>query len=957
MARGNLDAGWVRTRLRTSKGGAVALGLLVFFTAFLAAAFPRAVDTYQDGALREAVTDAPPTTRAVTATVDHKPLRAFGDPGAAQRVPLRGAQLEDAAQTIRKQLRAPLEIRDEDVAYGVRTGSGVRAYDRSLPRPDGEDAQFQLDARAGLADHSRLVDGAWPKGGGERGAGGVAFRAAVTRDTAKALKLRVGSKLHFRREGTVRKGPRGTDVALGDAVVTVTGIVEPVEPGSEYWALDPLLLSAREIDMPRSPGSIGLPPRIMAGALLLPEGAGPDLFEEFNPGFLPYTPVSEPQVYWKFPVAAGALHGDDAAAIRAVLNQLAVGPALIRLQAGISPDLAVGSGLLDVLAGYEQLRDAIAPVVSVAAFGVGTTAAVVLLMTGGLAVVRRGPELRLMRSRGGSLAGLSAMLALEAAAAVVPATLAALLLAVLVLPDGRLLPAVAGAGVVAVLAVVALPVRAAAQLRRVRPAGRQDLVAARPSRRRTVLELTGLALAVGAIVALRRRGAAPGDVDALLSAAPVLAAVVAASLFVRLYPLPLRLAARPAARGRGAIGFLSLARAGRTHAAAALPLLALLVALTTASFGGSVTAGVEQARTEAALYATGADARIESGSGGALPAGLAGRVAKVPGVSGTVGVTLEPGLGLDESGSLVTLVIAEPRAYADLTAELGFAAFSAEALTGDTQSSMPALISPGVEEALVEGTLTLQPTMGQLRVRAAAVLESTPAWPGGNFVVVSSEQVAKDYPDFAADPLNRPDTLLLDGSGPQGSGIDAGALKRTVTASGGETAVKLRAEAKDAFDDSLLQRGAERLYVSATFAGAAFAVLAVLLSLLQAAPERKALLARLRTMGLTPAHGRRLLVLEALPQVLLAGGVGVLLGIAAVRLVEPGIDLAVLAGALTGSDPDVQGMLDARLVPDPAALLLPSLAVPALVVAAVLTQSWWTGRQRAATELRAGDRE
>ncbi|GAA4939204.1 hypothetical protein GCM10023238_01110 [Streptomyces heliomycini] len=60
---------------------------------------------------------------------------------------------------------------------------------------------------------------------------------------------------------------------------------------------------------------------------------------------------------------------------------------------------------------------------------------------------------------------------------------------------------------------------------------------------------------------------------------------------------------------------------------------------------------------------------------------------------------------------------------------------------------------------------------------------------------------------------------------------------------------------------------------------------------MRAAPERAALLARLRTMGLTRAQGRRLLVLESLPQALLAALGGVLTAWATVRLLAPGIDL------------------------------------------------------------------
>jgi putative ABC transport system permease protein len=151
-----------------------------------------------------------------------------------------------------------------------------------------------------------------------------------------------------------------------------------------------------------------------------------------------------------------------------------------------------------------------------------------------------------------------------------------------------------------------------------------------------------LVLAVGSVVALRRRGASSTG-DFLVSAAPVLVGLIAALVLVRLYPLPLRWAARPAARGRGVVGFLSLARAGRSSTVGvALPLLALLLALTTAAFGGSVLAGVSDARDRAALLATGADARIAGpGEATELPAGVAGAVRKVAGVREVTAVRTE----------------------------------------------------------------------------------------------------------------------------------------------------------------------------------------------------------------------------------------------------------------------------------------------------------------------------
>jgi putative ABC transport system permease protein len=210
--------------------------------------------------------------------------------------------------------------------------------------------------------------------------------------------------------------------------------------------------------------------------------------------------------------------------------------------------------------------------------------------------------------------------------------------------------------------------------------------------------------------------------------------------------------------------------------------------------------------------------------------------------------------------------------------------------------------------------------------------------------------VARLHPDTYADPANGPSLLLL-----SGHALDAGALRtaiRTHTPPSQPARLTLRSAERAALADSPLQQGAERLYTVAVAAGAGFALLALLLSLLQDAPQRTQLLARLRTMGLTPAQGRRLMVLEALPQALLAALGGVLAGAAAIRLLGPGTDLTPLAlpgGQGSGTRNTV------RLPFDAASLLLPSAGVLALALAVVLAQAWRSGRRRESTELRAGD--
>src|SRR5690606_1542018 len=142
----------------------------------------------------------------------------------------------------------------------------------------------------------------------------------------------------------------------------------------------------------------------------------------------------------------------------------------------------------------------------------------------------------LLRARGGSLRGIAGRLLAETAVIALPAAGAGLAAAWLLLPAARPGHSLAAAAAVAALACLALPLRAAAAHRTVRVhTGRQDATTARPPRRRTVAELTLLALAVGAVVALRTRGTSGGPDaagDQLVSPAPVLVAVIASFVLV-----------------------------------------------------------------------------------------------------------------------------------------------------------------------------------------------------------------------------------------------------------------------------------------------------------------------------------------------------------------------------------------------------------------------------------------
>ncbi|WP_406860960.1 ABC transporter permease [Streptomyces sp. HUAS MG47] len=915
-------APWVRTRLRVAPWAACAVGVLVLVTALLAAALPRAVDVYETEGLRHAVASAPAAKRVVEVLNED---RTDADEVTPERL------AEDYAALLRE-LPPPVRTLPADSAYGVRTSKRVGALDRWLPKPSKLLPQLTLSTQSGVPRHSTLRAGRFAGGGAEP-------EAVVTVATAKALRIKPGVVIHV---------PGDDARPLG---IRITGIVEPDDRTSAYWAFEPTLHTPVYASVPRADS----PEFYWDAALLLaPEAA--EAVQRTTAGS---------EVYWRLAPASAHLTGRDASALTDVLASLGTGPDLVRLRDLLGEVTSVRTGLDELVGGHAWMRDAISPVVAVAAFGMGTVALVVLAMTGGLFTARRHAELALLRSRGGSLAGIGVRLLGETAVIAVPAAGLGLLAAVLVVGDAsaRLLPAALAAAGVALVATLALPLRAVYVHRTPRLHGaREDLTEARPSRRRAVAELTLLVLAAGAVAALRRRGTSDAG-DHLVSAAPVLVALIAALVLVRLYPLPLRWAARPAARLRGAVGYLSLARAGRSSANSPLPLLALLVALTTAAFGGSVLAGVADARDRAALLTTGADARITSPTGTApLPAGLDRAVRGSAGVEDALpvhlayGVPLTPDVRTAENASderlddgagpkYATVLGVDPGPYARLARETGTGAFDAGLLRArDGDRVVPVIASPAVAKRLGREPYEIPSYAGQFEVRVVAVLDRTPAVTETDFLLVDRA---------ALRPL--PPTALLVTAGRKG--LDGPALRAVVQERAQSFSVRLRQEQRDVYVDSPMQTGAERVYATAIGAGAGYAGLAVLLSLVRSAPERTMLLARLRTMGLTRRQGRRLLGLEALPQALLAAVGGTLVGWATVLLLAPGVDLLRLALAAAPELTTMERVTveHAVLRADGWSLALPALGVVLLTAGTAGLQAWWSSRSGSIKELRAGD--
>ncbi|MBD0673244.1 hypothetical protein BU198_21625, partial [Streptomyces sp. CBMA156] len=491
-----------------------------------------------------------------------------------------------------------------------------------------------------------------------------------------------------------------------------------------------------------------------------------------------------------------------------------------------------------------------------------------------------------------------------------------------------------------------------------------------------------LAVTAAAVAEVRRRGVGQaGDgVDPLLVAAPLLLAVSGGLVLARIEPLVVGWLAALAGRGRGLIGFLGLVRAARDNSGrrrpSALPLLALLIAVTATGFGATVLDTVEHSRTRAARIATGGDVSVGIPVYATLPEAFTKAAGELPGVRAATGAWIQERatfIGADRGTTDAILVVVEPNAYAEISRTAGVGGYDPAKLAGQggKDDPVPALFSRDLAEHLSAGAPQVRtPSGSQMTTSVAGVVAATPALPdpGKPFVVVPAGPAAEHLPELKrANQVNKwfavgdvdpaqVRALLMErgiGTGNQATGL-AKLIADEARAAGKSTAglppgyvVHSSSETVAALADDPVQRAAGRLFWFAGLAAAGFALLAVLLTLMRAAPDRTAVLARLRTMGLRPRQGLALIIAEALPQTLAAAFGGGLVALAAVALIGSAFDLSALVGAPVGD----------TLAPAVVPVLLPTVGLTLVVCLGVVLETLVAGRRQIATELRAGERQ
>ena len=911
----------VRSGLTKAAGGAagttLALALLVCGCVFAAMAGPALSLHARSQALHQITARLAPTVKTVqiganwTNFVDA--LINFS--GASQNVPVADQNLT-ASQLTRATREITTSLADLPLPLGPGAWYGLSAEPAVVASGappstvlSGKPPRIEVLYRNSLTGNASLVAGSYAAR--PEPAGTVAV--AVTPQTAARFGLHPGSRMTL-------VSPTGI------ITLAVTAIVRPRQAGSTFWTQDPLA---------SQPSLAGTNP-YWAGGVFADPGQLAAMQTAFTgPGL---------ELYWEFPLAVSNLNADQAQGLAGALNRAttvtlgltgSLEPAADNLDvtSPFSPDLAL---FLGTQAGVET-------VLLLLSVSLIVIAAAVIVLAARMLVVRRAGELAMLRARGGSLRQVAGVMGRGSVVAAVPAAVAGAALAVVAIPGDAAASGLGWvlAGITVAVALAGPALIAAWQYRRPVPAGNPARVLnaetgrRRVAWRRPVAEVTACAACVAGLVVLRGQGVpAGGQVNLLLMAAPVLVAVPVVLIMLRLYPLAVRGLLRLSARGTGATGFIALSAAARSSLTGLLPAFALVLALTLATFAGTVAAGISRGETAAAWRTTGADVQILT-SGPITPADL-NAIAAVRGVSHATAVwntTL-----VTPFGQPVMVAAVDPVSYSAVVASTPFPSFPAAKIRTAPGASaftatLPVLASPVAAALLGHGgtQLTSLAPPAQVSVRVAGILTGTPAEPGGGTFVILP------LPALSVPGGQSPANMVL----VAGSAIDDSQLSAMVNKLIPGSTITYRSAVLASLTNSPLPHGAA-LIVAVTLAEAAvLGLLIVILGLALGSEERELTLARLTVMG----HERdtSLVMAEALPAVLAAVAAGAVCAVVLPRLIGSSVDLS----AFTGAGDPVLFQLNAT------ALVLPAAAVVILAVAALATEARTLRRRGIAGILRA----
>lgn len=910
----------------------LALAVLVALVSLVAAAWPRLLADVEDRQVAHELTRAGALGRDVVAVVPGRWLQ-LPDPA----VPVPGvpdlpddvARVHGGNFAFLTQVRAdqpePLRSLLGDPHLTVESAPFAVA-----PAPDGQIGSPELTLKVDplLAEHVELTAGRWPE----------APRVVqpfddLTEEQYRALTVEEVAERRARADAATGamevllgeaaaealEWPVGTDRAVpGTGVpLRLVGTFRPLDTDDPFWAHNPHSADAHVVD------DLNLGTSAVASAYLSPAWDGE----------LPLTfPLGSPTTRAWYPVAPDALRGDQVDTALAQLRGLVV--ADVPWGEGTATTLALATELPDVLEQVRAQQGTTATVLAIVAAGPVGVALAVFWLGARLVTSRRRGALGLVASRGGSGAQLRAALALEGLVLGLPAAAVGALLATRLVPGGP--PGATDLVVAALVGVVPAAALAAAPLPGSLLEHRADVGR---SRLRVLAEGVVVALAVVGVALLRRRDpvqTATSGVDPLVAAVPLLLALAACVVVLRVYPWPLRAVERALRRRRDLPLFLGAARAVREPAGGLVPAAALVVGVGVAVFSTVLVTTIDHAVESTAWRTLGADVRI---SGPVVSAEDAARVAAVDGVAGVARLADAGRVHLTGAGDArrVALVAVDVPALRDVQAGAVGLAPVPEVLAGARDDGpLPVLAASALGVRAGQEGLRLE-VGGGLDVDVVALTEAVGGVRADAGVVLADAAALEARTGIAL----RPRVLLVD----LAEGADPHEVLERVRAVAPAGLVEDLATATGTYLDAPVTAGTAQALRLAVGLSAVLVVVALVLTQMLAAPRRVGLLAVLSALGLARRGARHVVAWELGPLALAALVAGAVLGAAVPAVVLGALDVAVLTG----------GPASPRPVLDPLVLGGVVAGLLAVTAAAVVVSTSIAGRADVAARLRLGE--
>lgn len=767
-----------------------------------------------------------------------------------------------------------------------------------------------------LEDRVRVVDGrlpeAWvPLGGPPLGPGSLAepeefvppnpIELVLTTDGADAMRWSIGE---------LRVDP------ASNIELELVGIVEPVDPEAAYWRGIPGAPEAERFDdgnqQPRetaaafvSPQSVGAPTAFGPISVWYPLDVSQldaSTIEEFLPQLRSFlsTGLTIPSSFDEGPPVTTPLTSDIPAASDRVLDRASVTTAVLALMV---------AGPLGTLA-------------------------VVLLLASRSTIDRRRSVLALQLARGASRTRLRVSVVLDSLLVTVPATLVGSVVGVLfagALTDQT--PALALAGLVSapvllLLALIALIPAAllaallprAADLRE----RRADLTG--PGRARALVDLVIVTLAALSVWLVLQRGvvtsAVEVGIDPLLVAMPLLVALAASVLTMRVYPALVSAAQGVVGRAGSAISVIGARRASRERAVGPPVVVATVIAASVAVSSLSLLAVLDAGLEGAARDRLGAEVRV---TGPGVSADLVTAASDLPEAAAVGGIdVVGPAVmsveGVRENATVITVDEVTARLRDDAPADWPRATATTEGdrvpviLSEDLLPRVDGLPAPDAA-ITVDGVPVTVVATGRT---------STGYGSSGSWVLVGEA----DAELFTSRPAV--DTLLAEpapGVTPSELGDALTALAAEVAT--GDARVAIAAEAA-ADERAIPLTAALRLTL---LAGAALAVALAIATLAVASvvgrPRRQRVQALAHVLGVRRSSS--LVAWELAPPALLGTLVGGLVGVGLVLLATAAVDLRFVTGAADA----VGASFDAVLIGATVAAVLVGVTVVVAIATAL----------------------